>query len=64
MSIQDSQNMVFTINYDLPFSKDQKRSFFQTDIITDYPKEPIMDEYISIFPNANAHQLTEMDLNT
>lgn len=27
-----------------------------------YPKEPIMDEYLSIFPNADAHQLPETDL--
>ncbi|WP_316824714.1 hypothetical protein [Pedobacter miscanthi] len=27
-----------------------------------YPKEPIMDEYLSMFPNTNAHQLPEMDL--
>jgi len=26
-----------------------------------YPKEPIMDEYLSIFPNADAHQLPETD---
>jgi hypothetical protein len=27
-----------------------------------YPKEPIMGEYLSIFPNADANQLSETDL--
>jgi hypothetical protein len=27
-----------------------------------YPKEPIMDEYLSIFPHADAHRLPETDL--
>lgn len=27
-----------------------------------YPKEPIMDKYLSIFPIADAHQLPKIDL--
>ncbi|MFC1226757.1 hypothetical protein ACFE6N_23335 [Pedobacter sp. BG31] len=27
-----------------------------------YPKEPIMEDYLSLFPNANAQHLHEIDL--